>query len=83
MEKITDYQRERYRLSRVDTVNKKPGRKAKSSSSNSGDEIASTTPTVRSRGRPKTKTIIENKELKKAVGRPVKPKVFDIPNVEL
>ena len=60
--KITDYQRERYRLSRVDIVNKKPGRKAKSVSSNSSDESVST-PAVR-RGRPRTKPIVENKEIK-------------------
>ena len=84
MEKITDYQRERYRLSRVNIVNKKPGRKPRSTSSNSSDETVSTTPPpITNRGRPRTKPIVENKEIKKPVGRPIKAKVFAIPNVEI
>ena len=77
--KITDYQREKYRSSRVNIINKKPGRKPRSSSSNSGDETSSTIPSVR-RGRPRIKPIIENKEIKKA-GRPIKRKSFTNPIV--
>ena len=67
----------------MDVVNKKAGRKPKSISSNSGDETVSTTPVARTRGRPRTKPIVENPEIKKHVGRPMKAKVFSIPNAEL
>ena len=67
--KATDYQRERYRASRANVENLKPGRKPRSSSSNSGDESSS--PPIRNRGRPRIKAINENKEAR-TPGRPIK-----------
>ena len=73
--RVLDYQRERYRTSHANIEKRKPGRKPRPSS-DSDDEKSRSPP--RCRGRPRLRTIDENKAKRKP-GRPISSKQFTIP----